>query len=83
MKVKVSIQIPGRTVLGQETVLASREVFLDLPRLPDMFVPQHVATHDALHGIVHEAMERALAVVREECMLGFGVPLVGAREFLG
>lgn len=83
MRIRISIGVVGMNSVGEQGMLTERQVFLDLPRLPDMFVPQHVATHDALHDIVHEAMERALAVVREECMLGFGVPLVGAQEFMG
>lgn len=83
MRVKVSISVLGMTSVGEHGSVSAREVFLDLPRLPDMSMPQSVYTHDAVQGMVNDAMERALSVVRDECYGAFGVPLVGQSAFVG
>ena len=75
MRIRVSISVVG--------VPMENQVFLDLPRIPDMTKPQDVSVHDAVHALVNEAMERALVVVKDEAMGTFGVPHVGTREFLG
>ena len=75
MRIRVSISVVG--------VPMEQQVFLDLPRIPDMTKPQSVDVHCAVHALVNEAMERALVVVKDEAMQTFGVPHVGTREFLG
>ena len=83
MRIRVSIGVVGMNSVGEQGMLTERQVFLDLPRIPDMTKPQSVDVHDAVHALVREAMERALVVVKDEAMQTFGVPHVGTREFLG
>ena len=75
MRIRVSISVVG--------VPMEQQVFLDLPRIPDMTKPQSVDVHCAVHALVNEAMERALVVVKDEALGTFGVPHVGTREFVG
>jgi hypothetical protein len=83
MRIRVSIGVVGMNSVGEQGMLTERQVFLDLPRIPDMTKPQDVSVHEAVHALVREAMERALVVVKDEAMGTFGVPHVGTREFLG
>lgn len=83
MRIRISIGVVGMNSVGEQGMLTEQQVFLDLPRIPDMTKPQDVLVHEAAHALVREAMERALVVVKDEAMGTFGVPHVGTREFLG